>query len=58
MSITFIVSTLLSIITFLYGALALFQVRTDVGVLCAIIVIQCAWMINLFEDIRENTRKG
>lgn len=51
-----IVSGCLGALSFLAGACALFLVGTDVGKLCAIIVMLCAWMVIQFAVIEESIR--
>ena len=52
-----LVSTLLSAVTFAGGLIAMLFVKTDVGVLCSVLVIQCGWIILLLSRIAGNTAK-
>ena len=44
-------------LSFIAGLLFAFSVKTDVGVLCCIIVIQVGFVILLLSEIAKNTKK-
>ena len=50
-------SIILSAVTFAMGLLALAHVKTDVGMLCSILVLQCGWIIHLLSRIANNTAR-
>lgn len=45
-------SILFAILSAFMGFTCLVVTKTDVGKLCSVLVLQCAWMIILFAEIR------
>jgi len=54
MRATAIVSEILAVATFLGGIISLLVVKTDVGLLCSVLVAQCGWIIKLLANIMAN----